>query len=153
VGTVTGQGKPSSGAFSVAAPLIPQATNEGLHYGKYVVVPWGGPAKTVTGASRVGSRAQAVADVRIKGFRGAYGVLAQNEPACTVTGNGRLAAGPFSWAAPAPRPSGVREEPLCELGVELRLGCHPRAGAYGVLPWSEASKVITGAARIDNGPF
>src|SRR5262249_9617144 len=109
VETVTGQGKPSSGAFSVASPLIPQAGTAGLHDGKYAR-PGGGPAKTVTTASRVGSGAQAVADVRVKGFRGAYGVLAQDEPACTVTGNGRPAAGPFAWAAPAPRPSVVMAE-------------------------------------------
>ncbi len=115
--TVTGAPRPGNGRFSYAAPvppeLRPQAGNPSLHWGKYVVVGWGGSSQTVTGAARVGSGAQSVADPRVPlatgdsawhhgAAPGRYGVLSPLDTANTVTGNARATTGPFSYAAPAP---------------------------------------------------
>lgn len=105
--TVTTATRPGNGAPSYAAPvplqLEPQAGNAQRHYDKYAVRPWRAEALTVHGATRVGSGAQSIAQpLEAKGYRGAWGVLAADGEAGTVTGNARPATGPFSYAAPAP---------------------------------------------------
>ena len=64
-GTVTGNGRPATGAFSVADPRCTWSAN--AHRNKLAVVDAARPAGTVTGADRVGSGALAVADPRPAG--------------------------------------------------------------------------------------
>jgi site-specific DNA-cytosine methylase len=57
------------------------------------------------------------------------------------------------WDAPHPAvtgPGGHSVEAIAD--PRPQLGCAPHAGAYGVVSWEEASKVITGSGQIDNRP-
>ncbi len=115
--TVTGATRPGNGAPSAASPiplfLLPQSGNpDRMHWGKYVVVPMNGSAPTVTGADRVGSGAVSIAQplevaVKDSAFHagpgiGRLGVLSSAVASSTVTGNARIATGPFNYAAPVP---------------------------------------------------
>ncbi len=178
--TITGGAYPSNGAYSVQdvriPGFVPQAGNENMHIGKYHVMAWDDAAKTVTTATRIGSGAPSVADVRVQGFRGAYGVLSADEPSSTVTGNGRPAAGPFSWAAPAPVSLVPRckaydhayavlakIEPAYTIAATSDVGCGAYAVAeerspstcakYGMLPYIEAAKALSGKDGFGAGPF
>ncbi len=191
VGVITGATRPGNGAASYAAPLdlVPQASNAQLHFGKYVVRPWSEEAQTVTGAGRVGSGAQSIAQplnlaVDANGFHagagiGKLGVLAPVDPSMTITGNARIATGPFSVSARVPidfvpgRPCFDRgyavidreHEPSHAIAgtssvgcgtyaitdkLPLEIGCSPRAGAYGVVAAEDAAHTVTGSANIDN---
>lgn len=155
-GTVTGEAAPSTGKFayadSRAVALQPQAGNDGLHHGKYVVTAWDMETNTVVGATRVGSGAPSVADPRINlatadstfhhgSGPGRWGVLSPIDPSGAVTGNARVNTGPFSYAAPPPTP------------VDLI----PPAGAYdasyGVLDPKEPSHTIASTAWLGCGAY
>lgn len=137
--TVTGPG--GSAAEHVADPRFTNIMQ---------VNAWDAPARTVIGASRVGSGALSVADPRLasavglgrtaeasgsfKGRPGLFGVTGWGEPSPTVTGSAKVSGSnaPASIADP-------------------RLTCTPRAGAYRVMAWDEAAATITGSLGVDNG--
>lgn len=180
VGAVTGSG--SNAVGNVADPralLIPQAGNVGMHHGKYQVHEWTDPTGTVHGATRVGSGAPSVADVRARAWFGnVLGVVPWDEPAGVVTGAASPSRGAFAVADArlAVDESDVRVERAFDAGygvldwqdaartiagqtspgcgayavAEARLQCKPRAGAYGVLRWDTASKAITASFQHDN---
>lgn len=153
-GTITGNARASTGAFSVADPrvrdfatlefarsgleppsggwgaVIPQAGNENLHWGKYDVRGWDEPTGAVTGAARVGSGAPSVADPRPR-FGHVDRVTPWEEPAGTVTRSPAPSSG--GGAAADPR---VRQW----FGNVLR-----------VVPWSDPAATVTGGSRPTNG--
>lgn len=176
-GCVTGSTRPGSGAPSIADPRIVEAialgrTAEGADAfqgrpGYMSVADWESPTRTVTGKASVSgsSGVGAVADPRY--HRGVYGVRPWDEPLGTVCGESRPSNGAFSvadprtfghvmrvtpWGAPA---GTVTSSPAPSSGggavADPRLGCAPRAGAYGVLSWEEAAATITGSLAVDNG--
>lgn len=134
-GTVGGSG--SNGVENVADPrVVPQAGNAGAHYDKYRVRAWEQPARTVTGATRPGSGAPAVADPRI-GYRdtyggGALGVKPWTEPIGTIAGQTNPSNGAYAVADP-------------------RIDGHH--GTYGVQDWEEPAGTVAGASRPSNGNF
>lgn len=142
---ITGATRPGNGALSVAAPLtslqpelVPQAGNDGLHYGKYQVLDPAEPAPTVTGATRVGSGAPSIASVLLPArpaFDRAYSVLNPEEPSPTIATQTSVGCGGYAI------PSSV-----------LPLKCEPRSGAYGVLDPEQPSKTVVGAMKVDNSP-
>jgi site-specific DNA-cytosine methylase len=99
-----------------------------------VVGAWADPAATVTGPG--GSAASNVADPRVERawYNGAMGVVGFDEPAGTVTGNGRPGSGKFSVADP-----------------RLALTCTPRPDAYGVVGWDQPAPAVTASMQVDNG--
>jgi len=88
--------------------IIPQSGNDGLHWNKYNVRAMGSSAHAVIGATRVGSGAPSVADVRpTKGnglgrgggwFPGALGVVSMATSAPTITSRASVSTGRFSCA-------------------------------------------------------
>lgn len=143
--TITGNGRPASGAFSVADPRLGMATdNPGRHHNKYVVTPWDEPARTVTGAARPGSGALGVADPRTGCLdptvactprAGYYGVISWEEAAATITGTARIDNGRFAVADPRRPPpmvpliaaaDGTWHRPLTTLELAALQGIPPR---------------------------
>lgn len=132
--TVTGEGYPTNGSFSVADPRPQQAW-----FGSVLGVKgWEEPSNVVTGNARAPTGAFSVADPRPgevrRAFDHGYAVLRYDEPSPTVAGGSYPGQGAYSVADP-------------------RLECQPRAGAWGVIGWREAAGAITGHARVDNGRF
>jgi site-specific DNA-cytosine methylase len=162
-------------------PLASCSDNPNLHHNKYVVTEWDEPARTVIGATRPGSGALSVADPRLfspvpegaapRTVFAKYDVRSWEKPARTVAGSGtnggfgvadpriayeREPFGNCDRVTPWDRPVGtVTHAPAPSSGApavaDPRLGCKPRAGAYGVLSWWEAASTITGSMQIDNG--
>lgn len=65
----------------------PNAREDATHRNKYVLVPWTDPTGAVIGATRPGSGAPSVADLRVRAaYPHAHGVLAWDEPSFTVKG-------------------------------------------------------------------
>jgi hypothetical protein len=112
-----------------------------MHHGKYVVVALDQPAKTVTGAGRVGSGAQSIAQpVSDKTFRGRWGVLAANEPSGTVTGNARIATGANAIAAQPP------------LDLVPKVECFPKG--YAVIDRAtQPSLAVAGTSSVGCGTY
>lgn len=131
-GTVTSNGRPASGAFSVADPRAP-GTFAGK--GKYPVAPFDAPAGTVIGASTTGHGAFAVADPRAAAFSGAYGVRRWDESSGTVAGESLPPNGAFSVADPrAPDVSADR-------------------GGCGVSDWGQPAPTVTSQRSPGQGRF
>ena len=106
--------------------------------------------------------------------RGALGVKAWDEPAGTVTANGRPASGSFAVADPragdlssAERPNyGVGEwtEPASTVTsarspgqgrgsvADPRVDGHPKSVQLGVRPWNQPAGVVTGKMFVGGGP-
>lgn len=165
--TITGGAYPSNGAYSVQDAriprFVPQAGNEQMHIGKYQVMGWDDAAKTITTATRIGSGAPSVADVRVKGFHGASDMLGADEP-----------AGPFVWAAPVSlvpkcKPYDhayavlAKIEPAYTIAATPDVGCGAYAVAeerapsthalYGMLSCEEAARVLSGDSGLGKLPF
>jgi len=65
------------------------------------------------------------------GYRGRYGIVHSGDPSPTVRANHEPRLAPASWADP-------------------RVTCAPRATAYGVRGWGDASRCVVGHACHDN---
>lgn len=130
-----------NGVAKVADPrVVPQADNPGAHWNKYAVGAWDEPAATVTGASRPGSGAPAVADPRVAtAYRGTLGVLPFDEPAGVVTGNARPVTGRFSVADPRVPAAAMNDW----------AGKHP--SKYRVRRFDEPAGTVTGETDIQEG--
>lgn len=165
-GTVIGMPYVSGGStpVSVADPraldgLAMSTDNDGRHTTKYAVGDWTKPARTVTGSVQPGSGGQATSDQRIlelvglgqtanaaasyKGRPGLFGVLREDMPAATVSGNAQVSGSNTPAALADSRPGAVLES----LGV----GVNCRNGFYGVLEWEATARTITGSMQLDNG--
>lgn len=141
-GTLTGEGYPSNGPFSVADPRSPRNLKKWQPYG---IVPWQAPAPTLTGEMAPGAGSFSVVDPRVGGFDGqrqpyndVWKVVRWDEAAGAITGGGTPSAGGQSVADPRVR---------CKREGEDFSGAHH----YGVLRWAEPSPTITGHACYDNG--
>lgn len=102
-GTVTSNGRPASGAFSVADPRI-DGHERSVQMG---VGHWDQPAAVVKGDVSVGTGRYAVADPRPEAFRGGrehyeggghYGVVPWDEPSRTVAASSQIDNGFWSVA-------------------------------------------------------
>ena len=161
-GTVTGNGFPTGGSFSVADPRIAQ-TGE---YAQLGVRRWNEPTGAVTGQSTVGGGAHAVADP--------WGASSG-----TVCGPHRPGGGDLSVADPriANGPAGphfnnvFRVVPWGEAAGAITAGAGPSSGGqavadprvglpggawegsghYGVVPWTSPAHAVTARAGHDNG--
>jgi site-specific DNA-cytosine methylase len=111
--------------------------------GRMGVTRWSDPSRAVIGESYPSNGGASVADPRLlftplapgqarREKLGRFQVLDWRNPASSITGPGTNGA------------YGV---------ADVRLGCAPRAGTYGVLSWEQAAMTIIGQARIDSGTF
>lgn len=99
---------------------------------RHPVESWGEPTGAVTGS---GSNAVgAVADPRVMGFKGAYGVKAWDEPAGTVTGQNGPGNGAFAVADPRLVPQA--DNP------------NMHWNKYQVVGWDEPGPTVHGATRV-----
>lgn len=176
-GTVTGNARPMTGAFSVADPRAPEAAAQ---YQQYGVRRWEEATGAVIGVKSPGQGSYSVADPRPTGTRhnNAYRVCRLDGPAVAITG-GR---GAFGACVADPRPAGSGDSaPHAKYGVtpweraagtviagsttgqgayavaDPRTGMHEErpsyrtGGHYGVLPWGSTSGAVSSAACHDNG--
>ena len=138
---------------------------------RHHVTPWSDPAATVAGSGSNGP--SAIADPRVddsgaRGWnRGAMGVLSFDEPAGTVTGNGRPSAGRFAVADGRIGPIAITKAQRVSHG-ELPMASGrdlkpeniviPQAGnpgmhwgKYDVRWWAEPAATVIGATRVGSG--
>lgn len=137
-GTVTGNARPMTGAFSVADPRFEKSAlwNEGQAYG---VRRWDEATGTVTGQQSPGQGAFSVADPRPAGdLFGKYAVTPWDRSAGTVIAGSTTGQGAFAVADP-------------RSGMEADRGAYLTGGHYGVVPWGEACGAVSAAACHDNG--
>lgn len=140
-GTVTGNGRPMTGAFSVADPRFGHSEhwNQGQQYG---VHQWNDSSGAITGQQWPAQGRFSVADPRLSGVRhnNVYRVVRWTDASPAVTAGTGPTAGGLSIADPRP-------------GLTRSRGDHYlTAGHYGVVPWDKPSYAVTGSGRHDNGP-
>ncbi|MDT0618483.1 DNA cytosine methyltransferase [Salinisphaera sp. P385] len=177
-GTVTGNGRPASGRFSVADPR----TGFSGDYGQYGVKGWHETSGTVTGKAGPGSGRYSVADPRVPGVGyGAYGVCRWDQAAPTITSQRSPGQGRFSVSDPRIGDKGARfnnvyrvvrwedASPAVTAGGGPTSGgisvADPRmawgatrqnyqtGGHYGVVNWQDSSGSVTASAKHDRGYF
>lgn len=123
-GTVTANGRPASGSFSVADPRPPEGT-ERANGG---VGAWEQPAATITSQRSPLQGRFAVADPRRDGNRaafGQYGVRPYDEPSGAVTGQHQPGGGPNSVADP-------------------RLAKKVFNSTFRIVAWDQSAPAVTG---------
>lgn len=98
------------------------------------VVRWDGPVPAINGGTGPTSGAAAVADPRIDGHHGTYGVRAWSDSMGVVAGASRISNGTFAVADP-------------------RVSAVYHGGAYGVRTWDEPSGAVCGDSSPSNGAF
>lgn len=134
-GTVTGDPKPSTGAFSVADPRV----NGHARSVQLGVRPWDKPAACVKGDVSVGTGPYAVSDPRLIGDRPRYNnvfrIVPFDTPSPAVAGPGGAAGG---IAVADPR--GATSETYS-------------SRKYKVTPFSESSRAVIGASSTGEGAF
>lgn len=177
-GTVTGRSMPANGSFSVADPRMSPGASEFQQYG---VRDWNKSTGTVSGQSAPGGGAYSVADPRtgVK-HNNCFRVVEYDQHAGAVTAGTGPSAGGQAVADPRPkwenRHSGnYRIVPWDKAAGTIIAGgkgvqggqqsvADPRPGInrgkgdsyltgghYGVVPWSNHSYAVAGAAKHDNG--
>jgi hypothetical protein len=129
-GTVTGNARPLTGAFSVADPRAPAAAAQFQQYG---VRRWDATSGAVTGQSAPGGGTHSVADPRCPGVlhNNAFRVVRYVDHAQAVTGG----AGAVGGCVADPRRAG------------------PAFGKYAVTPWAEASGTVIAGSTTGQGAF
>lgn len=170
--TVTGNGRPATGKFSVADPRIdahPRSVQHGVRR-------WDEPAPVVTGKMFVGGGPHAIADPRMADgavrHNNVYRVVRWSDVAPTVTAGGHPSAG--GTAVADPRPLKPAEElhgkfhitPYdgpCRaiIGGRENGGCYvadPRPNStkfsgHGVTKWEEPARTVAGESFPSNGQF
>ncbi|MCE7525153.1 DNA cytosine methyltransferase [Alloalcanivorax xenomutans] len=134
VGTITGNARPVTGAFSVADPRY-----AGQDYGAYGVLDWQSSTGVVTGQRSPGQGRFSVADPRPP--RGPlfskYAVTPWTANTGTVIGGDDAGA----YAVSDPRPTMQRGK-----GDHYLTGGH-----YGVVPWTASTGAVSASACHDNG--
>jgi site-specific DNA-cytosine methylase len=170
-GTVTANGRPGAGSFSVADPRIdghPKSVQLGVR-------PWDKPAGVVTGKMFAGGGPNSVADPRLQGqrFNNVFRIVRWDEASPAVAGPGGPAGG---LAVADPRSTGGHEgsgkyrvtdfeEPAGTVIAASTTGqgafavADPRTGHIGkthenkfaVRDWSAPAKTVTGSDRVGSG--
>lgn len=169
-GTVTSNGRPASGTFSVADPRV-DGHERSVQLG---VRPWHQPAGVVTGKMFVGGGPHAVADPRygaggLGEYSGKMRVEGWENSAHTVTGSDRVGSGALSIADPRPYDDSEWLKGRRGLGVmgwnrpagTVTSSGGPNQGTYSVadprppgtpfnhiyriVPWNAAAPTVTGA--------
>jgi len=171
-GTVTGNGRPATGKFSVADPRIdghPRSVQHGVRR-------WDEPAPVVTGKMYVGGGPHAIADPRMAAgalrHNNVYRVVRWSDVAPTVTAGGHPSAGGTAVADPRPA------KPAKELHGKFHItpydapcraiiggrengGCYvadPRPDStvfsgHGVTKWEEPAGAVAGESFPTNGRY
>ncbi|HVT35656.1 MAG TPA: DNA cytosine methyltransferase [Nevskiaceae bacterium] len=175
-GTVTGNGRPASGAFNVADPRFDPKRYECNQYG---VIPWNEHSGSLINVKSPGQGTFAIADPRYDGKRGkrfnnVYRVVRFDQHAQTVTAGNSPTSGGLSVADPRPGWTQRRGNNLVvtdwneHSGVVIAGGkgvqggwlsvADPRCGErnwrrgpYGVIPWDKTAAAVAGAADVHNG--
>lgn len=129
--TVTGDARPSKGAFSVADPRV-DGHGKSIQLG---VRPWESPASTVTGQMWPGQGPNAVADPRFdsKWASTQFGVTPWDDSAATITSQRSPGQGTFAVADPRP----TRELPF--------------RNVFRIVRWDETSRAVTGGGHPTSG--
>ena len=172
-GTITANGRPAAGSFSVADPRRADGV---AAFGQYGVNEWGATMQTVIGKAAVGAGNFSVADPRHgcpTKFSNVYSVVEWDRHAGAVTSSRDVAiadprapAAMFhnaykrtAWSDPAQTITG-QHTPSNGAGcvADPRPGLHRAkgddwagAGHYGVVPWSDRTGAVSSAAGYDNG--
>ena len=172
-GTITANGRPAAGGFSVADPRRAEGV---AAFGQYGVNEWGATMQTVIGKAAVGAGNFSVADPRHGGptkFSNVYSVVEWDRHAGAVTSSRDVAiadpraqAAMFhnaykltAWSDPTQTITG-QHTPSNGAGcvADPRPGLHRAigddwagAGHYGVVPWSDRTGAVSSAAGYDNG--
>lgn len=180
-GTVTSEGRPQNGAFSVADPRV-DGHEKSVQMG---VRRWDQTAPVVTSKMFVGGGPHAVADPRVPGdngprFNNVYRVVRWQDTAPAVTAGAGPSAGGMAiadprtnhrpnahenkmrvqqWDAPSRTITGSDRVGSGALsvadprpGMARKPGDHYLTGGhYGVVPWDSPAYAVTGRARHDNG--
>jgi site-specific DNA-cytosine methylase len=174
-GTVTGNARPGTGAFSVADPRFEESAKwtDGQAYG---VRGWNEPTGTVTGKMAPGQGAYSVADPRHHGapkHNNEFRIIPWDSNAMAVTGahgSGQAVADPrgpqdvrlfgkyhcAGWAHPsrtviAGDNNGAYAVADPRSGMALDRAAYLTGGHYGVVPWDAVSGAIGSSACHDNG--
>ena len=135
-GTVTGNARPQTGAFSVADP---RAAAGAAQYQQYGVLPWDGTAGAIIGVKSPGQGTFSVADPRNAGpVFGKYAVTPFGKPAGTVISGSTTGQGAFAVADP-------------RSGMDAARGAYHTGGHYGVIRWTSSAGAVSAAACHDNG--
>ena len=137
-GTVTGNARPMTGAFSVADPRFEASAkwHDGQAYG---VRRWDQTTGTVAGQQNPGQGAYSVADPRPqRDVFGKYAVVRWDHAAGTVIAGSTTGQGAFAVADPRSGMAGDR-------------AAYQTGGHYGVIPWDQPSGAVSAAACHDNG--
>lgn len=133
--TITGDARPSKGAFAVADPRSGTTRYNDV----FRVASCDGPSPAITAGAGPSAGGITVADPRRAEGRaqfGQYGVIRWDQTAQTVIGKAAVGAGRFAVG-----------DPRAAIAAENQFG------AYGVVPWSEPSGAVTASGKHDNGRF
>lgn len=176
-GTVTGNARPCTGAFSVADPRFEASAkwHDGQAYG---VRRWDESTGTVAGQQNPGQGTYSVADPRCSTVKhnNCFRVVRWAGPAGTVTGGGHPSAGGQCVADPRPTGDLFSKYPVTDwsepagtviagstTGQGAFAVADPRSGMagdrahyqsgghYGVIQWDQPSGAVSAAACHDNG--
>jgi site-specific DNA-cytosine methylase len=131
-GTVTGNGMPSGGNFSVADPRV-----EDAYPTIYGVNEWTDPAPTVTANSRAGAGAFSVGDPRFESGKyesQQFGVNGWRDSSPTITGQRSPGQGRFAVADP-------------------RVDGHHKSVQLGVRRWDQTAACVKGDVSVGTGPY
>ncbi len=135
-GTVTGNARPGTGAFSVADP---RAAEGAAQYQQYGVRSWDEPTGAVIGVKSPGQGSYSVADPRPShDVFGKYAVVRWDHAAGTVIAGSTTGQGAFAVADP-------------RSGMASDRAAYQTGGHYGVIPWDQSSGAVSAAACHDNG--
>lgn len=178
MGTVTGNSRPATGAFSVADP---RCENQRGHY--FGLCAWGKPSGALSGRDYPSCGRYAVSDPRFPagGEYGQIGVRKWDQSTGTVTSQRSPIQGGFSVADPRMPESRLRQNGIYRVvkyddstgtvisgsttgmgafavadprtGLNRRTAGDPFVGGghYGVVPWLSHCGAISSAAGLDNG--
>jgi site-specific DNA-cytosine methylase len=126
---------PPGGDWRDLPGVLPEGSPRRSKHRRHLVVDWHVPAPTIGGSGSNG--ATAVADPL--GYRGYLGVLNADEPAGTVTAGAAVARGAFAIA-----------ENRLALGRTAQGSQNFKGspGLFGVQPWEEPAKAVTGNATV-----
>lgn len=172
-GVVTGNGRPASGAFSVADPRFAA----GGEYSQYGVRPWGEASGAVINVKAPGQGTYSVADPRIEGkprFNNTFRIVPWGERSPAVAGPGGPAGG-LAVADPRPAPQADGQHVKYRVtGYDEAAGtviaasttgngafavADPRPvndlhkGAHGVRGWDQTTGTVQGESLPSNGAF
>jgi site-specific DNA-cytosine methylase len=138
MGTVTGNARPMTGAFSVADPRF-EASDKWKDGQAYGVRRWGDTSGTVAGQQNPGQGTYTVADPRPPSETfSKYAVVRWDRAAGTVISGSTTGQGAFAVADPRSGMAGDR-------------AAYQTGGHYGVIPWGQSSGAVSAAACHDNG--